>query len=303
MKHFDNISDYISYVGLKPTEHPQLHIFQIEGNEELLKCVLQSSPPITTDFYTISLKRVVQGSMSYGRTQFDFKNGSMIFGGPQQVVEWNNIGVALGGFSIIFHEDFIKGTGLAEKIKDYGFFDYSTNEALHLSSKEEEKLESIYNNIAEEYNNNQDEFSKEIIISQVETILKYSDRFYKRQFINRKELNSDISRKFKNVMAEYVFSGEIEKKGIPRIDWIALQLKITSRYLSDSLKTETGRTAVDSINLYLIDEAKQRLLEPNSSISETAYQLGFEYPQYFSRLFKKKVGVSPKEYIETHSLN
>ena len=152
-------------------------------------------------------------------------------------------------------------------------------------------------------NNNQDEFSKELIISQLDTLLKYIDRFYKRQFLNRQEINQELFTRFKNILEVYFEANHFVEKGIPSVDWLAEQLGVSHRYMSDTIKAETGKTAVDQINLYIIDEAKNMLLAPNASISETAYQLGFEYPQYFSRLFKKKVGVSPKQFIESHSMN
>jgi AraC-like DNA-binding protein len=204
---------------------------------------------------------------------------------------------------IAFHEDYIRGLDIRKRIKNYNFFNYNVNEALHLSPKEEQTVKSIFRNIETEYQNNQDEFSKEIIISHLETLLRYADRFYKRQFLNRKEINKALFTRFKEILDEYFESNQLEEKGIPSVEWLAGQLGISHRYMSDTIKAETGKTAVDQINLYLIEEAKNILLAPNASISETAYKLGFEYPQYFSRLFKKKVGVSPKEYIESTSMN
>ena len=206
-------------------------------------------------------------------------------------------------FHIAFHKDYINGTPLFDKVKKYNFFNYRVNEALHLSPKEEELMKTIFKNIKTEYNNNQDEFSKEIILSHLDTLLKYSNRFYKRQFLNRKEINQTLFTRFKNILDEYFETNQLEEKGIPTVEWLAKQLGISHRYMSDTIKAETGKTAINQINLYLIEEAKNLLLAPNVSISETAYKLGFEYPQYFSRLFKKKTGISPKEYIEKASLN
>jgi len=137
----------------------------------------------------------------------------------------------------------------------------------------------------------------------LETLLKYADRFYKRQFLNRKEINKALFTRFKDILNHYFDTNELEEKGIPKVEWIASQLGVSQRYMSDTIKTETGKTAIDQINLYLIDEAKNLLLEPNASISDTAYKLGFKYPQYFSRIFKKKTGLSPKKYIEQANLN
>lgn len=219
-------------------------------------------------------------------------------------MQWNSTAIfEQKGFSINFHEDFIKGTELAQQIKKYGFFSYSANEALHLSPKEEKQIESIVENIVLEYHNNQDAFSKEIIISQLSTLLKYANRFYERQFINRKEFSNDLLEQFNTQLKSYFQSGQLQENGIPSIEEIAGQMGVTQRYLSDTLKKETGKTTTEHLQLYLIDEAKDMLLKPNKSIADVAYELGFEYPQYFSRLFKKKEGVSPSEYIEKFKLN
>lgn len=303
MKHFDKISDFLQYTNQPPAEHPQLYVLSIDANQNALECALKSSPPITTDFYGISLKRVVKGEIAYGRTKYDFDKGAMIFTAPRQIVQWDNVLMLGHGFFIYFHESFIKGHYLEQEIKASNFFDYATNEALHLSLKEENILLSVFQNIAQEYHNNQDEFSKDIIISFLTTLLKYARRFYKRQFINRTSLNSRLYARFKNVLRECLESGQLEQQGMPTVQWIAEKLKVSQRYLSDALKVETGKNSIDLMNLFLIDQAKNMLLEPNASIAETAYKLGFTYPQYFSRVFKQKIGISPSQYIEQHSLN
>jgi AraC-like DNA-binding protein len=250
------------------------------------------------------LKKFVKGNLNYGRTKYDFTNGALIFISPRQVLQWDNSVVfERKGFSINFHEDFLKGTELAQQIKKYGFFSYSVNEALHLSPKEEKQIELIVENIEIEYQNNQDEFSKEIIISQLSTLLKYANRFYERQFLNRKELSNDLLEQFNQHLRDYFESGQLQEKGIPGIEQIADELSVSQRYLSDTLKKETGKTTTEHLQLHLINEAKNILLQPNKSISEVAYELGFEYPPYFSRLFKKKEGISPTEYREKYKMN
>ncbi|KAA3625428.1 MAG: AraC family transcriptional regulator [Flavobacterium sp.] len=303
MKHFKTLSSYLDYIELPRPEHPMLSVFSATG-EGYLPCPKESSPPITTDCYSISLKKIVKGDLNYGRTTYDFTNGALIFIAPRQVLQWDSSVVyEQKGFSINFHEDFLKGTELAHQIKKYGFFSYSANEALHLSPKEEKQIESIVANIEIEYQNNQDEFSKEIIISQLDTLLKYANRFYERQFLNRKEISNDLLEHFNRHLTEYFESGQLQEKGIPSIEQIAAKLSVSQRYLSDTLKKETGKTTTEHLHLHLIDEAKNILLEPNKSISEVAYDLGFEYPPYFSRLFKKKEGISPSEYREKYKLN
>ncbi|MEL6834031.1 MAG: helix-turn-helix domain-containing protein [Bacteroidota bacterium] len=303
MQHFKTLPAYLDYLELPRPEHPMLSVL-FETGENFLPCVRESSPPITNDCYSISLKKIVKGKLTYGRTKYDFTNGALIFIAPRQVLQWDSSVVfEQKGFSINFHEDFLKGTELAQQIKKYGFFSYSANEALHLSPSEERQIESIVENIEIEYRNNQDEFSKDIIISQLSTLLKYANRFYERQFINRKELSHDLLEQFNQQLQQYADSGLLEEKGIPSIEQIATKMEVSQRYLSDTLKKETGKTTTEHLQLYLIDEAKHILLDPNKSIAEVAYELGFEYPQYFSRLFKKKEGLSPSEYRAKYSLN
>lgn len=303
MQHFKTLSEYLRYLELPGPEHPMLSVFTAQG-EGFLPCPKESSPPISNDCFSISLKKIVKGDLNYGRTQYDFTNGALIFLAPRQVMQWDSSMVYdQKGFSINFHEDFIKGTTLAEEIKKYGFFSYTANEALHLSPKEEQQIEAIVANIDLEYQNNQDEFSKDIIISQLSTLFKYANRFYERQFINRKELSNTLLEQFNGHLDSYFDSGLLAENGIPSIEQIADELKVSQRYLSDTLKKETGKTSTEHLQFFLIDEAKNILLKPEKSISEIAYELGFEYPPYFSRLFKKKEGISPSEYREKYKLN
>ena len=303
MKHFKTLSAYFDYIQLPRPEHPMLSVLFANG-DSFLPCPRKSSPPISNDCYSISLKKVVKGNLNYGRTKYDFTNGALIFLAPRQVLQWDSSVVfEQKGFSINFHEDFLKGTELAQQIRKYGFFSYSVNEALHLSPKEERLIESIVEHIEIEYQNNQDEFSKDIIISQLSTLFKYANRFYERQFLNRKELSNDLLEQFNQQLATYFESGKLQEKGIPSIEQLAEKMSVSQRYLSDTLKKETGKTTTEHLQLYLIEEAKNILLKPNKSISEVAYELGFEYPQYFSRLFKKKVGVSPSEFREKYKMN
>ncbi|MEM6343937.1 MAG: helix-turn-helix domain-containing protein [Bacteroidota bacterium] len=303
MQHFKTLSSYLAYLELPPSEHPMLSVYSAQG-EGFLPCPKASSAPITNDCYSISLKKFVKGDLSYGRTKYDFTHGALFFIAPRQVLQWTEAAVfEQKGFSINFHEDFVKGTELAKQIKKYGFFSYSVNEALHLSPKEEKQIEAIVENIELEYQNNQDAFSKDIIISQLSTLLKYADRFYERQFINRKELSNTLLEQFNLLVGNYFESGKLRESGIPSIEQLAEEMSVSQRYLSDTLKKETGKTTTEHLHLQLIDEAKNILLQPNKSIAEVAYDLGFEYPPYFSRLFKKKEGLSPTEYREKYKMN
>ena len=298
---FKNITEFNQAQNLPEPENPLFSIGHKKLNANEIENCVSSKEEIsyTNQFYIISLKNVVSGEIIYGRTKYDCSTGTLLFSAPNQTYTVKDIVMSSESWFIAFHEDFIRGLDIRKLIKNYNFFNYNVNEALHLSPKEEQTIKSIFRNIETEYQNNQDEFSKEIIISHLETLLKYADRFYKRQFLNRKEINKNLMTRFNEVLNIYFDSDQQLEYGIPSIEWMAGQLGISHRYMSDSIKAETGKTAVDQINLYLVEEAKNLLLAPNASISETAYKLGFEYPQYFSRLFKKKTGVSPSEYIES----
>lgn len=303
MKHFNTLSAYFDYLQLPRPEHPMFSV--LSASEDcFLPCPKDSSPPITNDCYNISLKKIIKGDLNYGRTKYDFTYGAMFFISPKQVMQWDNSAVfEQKGFSINFHKDFVEGTELAQQMKQYGFFSYSANEALHLSPSEEKQMESIVENIEIEYHNNPDKFSKDIIISHLSTLLKYANRFYERQFIHRKNLSNGLLEQFNQQLKEYFESGKLAEHGIPNIKLLANKIAVSQRYLSDSLKKETGKTTTEHLQLYLIDEAKNILLQSNKTISEIAYELGFEYPQYFSRLFKKKAGISPSKYREKYFLN
>lgn len=298
MKHFKTLASYLEYINAPKSEHSLLHVVSVD--KSFMEALRKSSPPIINSCYSISFKKVISGHLSYGRTQYDFSNGAMVFMAPRQIMHWDeNTEMEQKGFIITFHEDFIRGTALSKSIKNYGFFSYSTNEALHLSPKEEKLIQSVFETIEAEYHNNQDQFSKDIIISQLETLLTFSDRFYNRQFIDRKEASNILLDKFKAELRTFYTNNRINN--IPSIEAIADKLSISQRYLSDTLKKETGKSAKEHINLFIIELAKDKLIGTSDSISQIAYDLGYDYPQHFSKMFKKQTGTSPKEY--RHSLN
>lgn len=295
-RHFSSIAEYNEFRNVPTPEHPMFSYTAFNSLTDENTISYAEPVTITTDFYALSYKKVLSGEIGYGRTQYDYNNGSMLFIAPRQAIITQGLTLDASGAHICIHEDFIKGEEIRNRIKQYSFFSYTVNEALHLSPREEQLAKSILANIEMEYRTNPDEFSKEIILSHVDTLLRYANRYYKRQFINRKEINSNVHSNFQDCLSDYFESGKFESEGVPRIENIAETLGMSPRYLSDSLRTETGKGARDHIHLYLLDEAKNLLLEPNITVSEVAYKLGFEYPNYFSRLFKKKVGMSPKEY-------
>ena len=200
------------------------------------------------------------------------------------------------GWGLFFHPDLIRGTSLGKAIKEYTFFSYETNEALHLSDKEKQTLYDIVQKIDMELSENIDRHSQKLIVSNIELLLNYCTRYYDRQFITRKAANSDILSKTEDILTEYFQSADLNKKGLPTVKYLAEKVHLSANYLSDLLKRETGMNAQDHIHYYLIEEAKNMLLNSDQSVGELSFALGFEYPQYFSRLFKAKTGMTPLEY-------
>jgi AraC family transcriptional activator of pobA len=294
---FKKISDLFETEGFPPPENPLFALRQIEKQAAAL-----INKKISCDFYMICFKKLKSGEIWYGKTKYDHDKGFTFFMKPRQMISVHEVQFREKGFTIYFHEDFLMGHPLFKEIKNYDFFDYEINEALHLSPREEEIMWSLFNKMETEYNNNPDEFSKSIILSHLDSFLKYAQRFYKRQFIDRKPLSGITVTKFNECLNAYFEEDSVAEKGLPTAKYMASQLHLSPRYLSDLLKQETGKTAIELIHLYVISEAKNMLVEGERSISEIAYQLGFENPPYFSRLFKKEVGMSPKEF-KNHLLN
>jgi AraC-like DNA-binding protein len=239
---------------------------------------------------------VKSGELLYGKTKYDHDTGLMFFTKPRQMITARGLQLADKGFVIHLHEDFLMGHPLFTEIKKYNFFDYEIHEALHLLPREKEILWSLYYKMEKEYHDNPDEFSKSIILSHLDSILKYAQRFYKRQFIDRKPLSGKTVTKFNECLDAYFGQGEAGEKGLPSVSSMASELHLSPKYLSDLLKQETGKTALELIHLYIISEAKNMLVAGDRNISDIAYKLGFENPPYFSRMFKKEVGMSPKEF-------
>ena len=294
MKHFKTISELHNTNGYSLPENPLLSLVTCQ---DLKTCTIGNSK-FTGDFYMIALKKIKAGNFFYGKTKYDFDNGSMAFVKPRQIIEINNIELTEKALIIFFHEDFLLKHNLHSEIKKYSYFDYEVNEALHLSPKEEEIIWDLFYKIQTEYTNNQDEYSQGIMVGHIDSILKYSQRFYKRQFLNRTVFSGTIISRFTKILKLYFENGNLQSKGLPTVKYMASDLNISARYLSDLLKQETGKTALDHIHIFLIDEAKNLMMSTDNTIAETAYQLGFENPSYFSRLFKKEVGLTPVKYKE-----
>lgn len=248
-------------------------------------------------FYTVMFKNHCTNKLKYGREYYDFQEGTLLCVAPNQVLTLEKTEVPKGealGWGLFFHPDLVRGTSLGQKLKQYTFFSYETNEALHLSDKEKETLLQILRKLEVELAENIDQHSQTLIVSNIELLLNYCARFYGRQFITRRRVNTDLLSQFERLLTTYFQAGKIER--LPTVKYCADQLALSPNYLSDLLKKETGKNAQEQIHYYLVEQAKNRLLTSTDSISQVAFSLGFEYPQYFSKLFKTKTGLTPAEF-------
>lgn len=256
---------------------------------------------VVNNLYQVALKSANKsGKLLYGKNSYDFEEGTLVFTAPGQVTEYKGeIEVDnqdMDGWSLIFHPDLIRKSNLADKMNRYTFFNYDTNEALHLSDEERKTVEDLLDKIVKEYSRNLDRHSQHLIISNIELLLDYCVRFYDRQFYTRTNLNTDVVSKFERLLKVHYQTDKVIDEGIPNVNYCAKELNLSANYLSDLLKKESGKTAQEHIHLFIVDQAKNILLNSSDSISEIAYSLGFEYPQHFSNLFKSKTGFSPREY-------
>jgi AraC-like DNA-binding protein len=290
MKHYKTIAELHAGNFWEAPQHP---LFSMVGC--LSECTL-GNQEFTTDSYIIAFKKIKSGIFMYGRMPYDHDNGCMFFTKPRQVIEMRDLEVEENGFMLMIDPDYLNGHELFKTIDQYGFFDYEVTEAIHLSPKEEQIIRELHEKIYNEYFNNPDEYSREIILSHVSSILKYSQRFYKRQFIDRAQVTGKTTSKFNDVLKKYITEGFLEKKGLPNVSYIADKLAISPRYLSDLLKQESGKTAIELIHIFLISEAKNLLKIGEKGVAEIAYELGFENASYFTRLFKKQTGMKPMEF-------
>lgn len=289
-----SITEIHKAFGLPKPKHPLISL--INFNE--CKFFNPDHLPVydVLDFYKIAFSTQSIGRLKYGQGYYDFDEGTMLFTAPHQLVGGVNYEGEIKGYILFLHPDFLNGYSLAKTIKDYGFFSYSVNEALHLSDSEKEILLSVYSIIETELNNAIDEFSQDVLIAQLELLLSYANRFYKRQFVTRKKVNNDILEKTETVIDIYLSQQQSLEKGILSVHYLAGQLHLTPGYLSDMLRSLTGLNAQQYIHLKLIDKAKEKLSSTTLSVSEIAYELGFEHSQSFNKLFKKKTSQSPLEF-------
>lgn len=290
----NSISELHRILELPKPEHPLVSVINL--NE--IKCYTDESlSSVIYNFYSVCIKKDYKGKLKYGQNYYDFDEGVMTFFAPGQVISTELADdLAISGHWLIVHPDFIRNYVLSKSIKNYGYFSYAVNEALHLSDKEEAMIVATMNNIRQEYRSVTDNFSQDVIVSHIELLLNYCNRFYNRQFITRKNASNDLLVKLENVLNEYFNNENYLHSGLPTVHYLSGQLHVSSNYLSDMLKTLTGESAQQHIHNKLIEKAKEILTTTSLSVSEIAYRLGFEYPQSFNKLFKNKTNVSPLEF-------
>ena len=292
--HIKNIHQLHRLAGLRPPKNPLLTIQRIE-HLSLSKGIFPEK--LTYGFYSLGLKKNLKGYIKYGRTSYDFQEGALGFKSPLQVVEFMaDIFDGGEGWVLFFSKALIAKTELEKNLVDYGFFDYRVSEGLHLSYEEEQKMNELFLNIEKELNQSIDNYSNEIIVANLALLLKYAKRFYARQFITRQDYDSDILTRFEHELRRFYHQDAIHY--LPSVNHFANILNMSPNYLSDLLKSQTGKSALEHIHYFILDLAKNRLMT-HANVSEVAYSLGFEYPQYFTRFFKQKMGITPKQYRNT----
>lgn len=290
----NSVSELHRLLSLPKPEHPLISVINLDEitcyPDEGLKSVIYN-------FYSICTKKDFKGKLKYGQNSYDFDDGILTFFSPGQVISTElDDDTALAGVWLVIHPDLLRSYSLSKKIKEYGYFTYAVNEALHLSEKEEVMIVNVMRNIEQEYQSAVDIYSQDVIISHLELLLNYSNRFYNRQFITRKSASNDLLIHLEEILKDYFDSGKVQEFGLPTVQYISGKLNVSSNYLSDLLRVLTGQSTQQHIHHQLIERAKEVLTTTSLSVSEIAYQLGFEYPQSFSKLFKNKTNISPLEF-------
>lgn len=287
----ESVAQYNEMRGAK-TLHPLVTVLDLSA--------LKPMPAKTFNFglYAVYLKELKCGELKYGRNLYDYQEGTLVFVAPGQVLGVQRRVTAFEpkGWALLFHADLIKATSLGRNIHDYSFFSYYLNEALHISEQERQVVLECFRKIGFELSHGIDKHSKKLIVSNIELFLNYCVRFYDRQFITRDHVNTGVTEKFEALLNGYFKSGKPQKTGIPTVGYFAEQLHLSANYFGDVIKKETGKSPQEYIQLRLIDSAKEKIFDPGKSVSEVAYELGFKYPQHFTRFFKQHVGSTPNEF-------
>lgn len=291
---FESLSDAHRLFGLPKPKHPLISIINGAHHQVDVNSFRQNH---VLSFYKISFKPNLRGKLKYGQSFYDFDGGGLLFASPGQIIGGNdNEASVCSEYTLLIHPDFFLSHPLAKTIKQYGFFSYSANETLHLSEDEKATVISIFKMIEAELNSRIDDFSQHVVIAQIELLLNYANRFYRRQFITRKAANNDLLQKLETLLDDYFNNETSLSQGIPTVGYLAEHLNLTPSYLSDMLRSLTGQSAQQHIHDKLIEKAKEKLSTTRLSVSEVAYALGFEHSQSFSKLFKTKTNLSPLEF-------
>ena len=293
----NTISQAHKSLGLPAPKHPLVSLVKVADYHPTQDF---RGVKLINNLYQIALKQEGCGNLLYGKNSYDYQEGTLVFTAPGQVTVFDGEvpsgDASSTGWTLAFHPDLIRKSALAHKMSQYTFFNYEVNEAHHVSEEERETIDSILAKIVKEYSQNLDRHSQNLIVSNIELLLDYCMRFYDRQFYTRSTMNLDYTSKFERLLKKYYREEIGREKGLPQVKYFSDHLNLSSTYLSDLLKKETGKTAQEHIHLFVIDQAKNTLLSSGLTISEIGYSLGFEYPQHFSNLFKLKTGMSPSEY-------
>jgi len=293
---FNSISEFHKLLGFPKPLHPLVSLL----NYADIKTPYDELPKILLlNFYKISYMESTPEKIKYGQNYYDFDEGGLSFISPNQIISCAELEESYSGFTLLIHPDFIRNHTLITRINKFGFFSYSSNEALFLSDKEKQIIFSVFDNIREELNTNIDDFSQDVVISYIEVLLNYSKRFYKRQFITRKAASSDLVTRMEGLLNNHFDRGDASPDGLLTVEYLASNLNVSPRYLSDMLRSQTGQNAQQHIHDKLIEKAKEYLTATNLSVSEIAYRLGFEHSQSFNKLFKKKTNHTPIEFKQT----
>lgn len=286
-----SVAEYNDMLGVE-TLHPLVSVIDLSKSRPM-RHMRQ-----TFSFYALFLKDVECGNIIYGRQRYDYQKGTIVCVAPGQVIGIEDNGEVFQpkGWALCFDPDIIRGTSLAKRMSEYSYFSYNVNEALHISQQEREIFIDCLNKISLELNHSIDRLSKRLISVNIELLLDYCLRFYERQFITREAVNSDLLSRFETIVDEYLHGPRLAVDGLPNVKWCAGQLCLSANYFSDLIKKETGKTAKEHIQSKIVELAKTRLLLPDKTISQISYELGFQYPQHFTRLFKNAVGITPNEF-------
>ncbi|HQS56381.1 MAG: AraC family transcriptional regulator [Bacteroidetes bacterium 24-39-8] len=291
LRRFETIHDYNDFNN-NDTLHPLVSVV------DLSKADPRTASNMYFGFYTIFLKDVKCGDLKYGRAIYDYQEGTLVFIGPGQVVTVDSSGEVYQpkGYALIFHPDLIHGTALGKHMQEYAFFGYQSNEALHLSKRERELILDSFSKINFELEHPIDKHSKRLIVSNIEILLNYCIRFYERQFVTREKVNLGILERLELLLNDYYHSEKPQVLGLPTVAWCAAELHLSAGYFGDLVKKELGKTAQDYIQSKVIEYAKELIFDQQKSVNQIAFELGFKYPQHFTRLFKQRVGKTPVEY-------